>query len=499
MELTTEIQYGQPAELLGQVVDPDGNPVGLRDFGDAKISVTVVDSKGSTSPITLSLNKATGQFSGKFSPTAGVSKAIFDVTLRLTTVSGQILKPIEQRIEEQVALGAEYPSLNPAKVVFTELAGPGGTAVGLLNFEGSALGDSEVCLVSQNVLNDPLPERIESYEWSTNSSDDCVMVPKGGNAQLEILVANPSGAEGLVDGTLGISVAPIGGDARQLQVPFEMQSTWPPNELIRSLVLIVLLLLSTLLPWLFLYLLNLRNARLIAGSYLKRNESHVLISSFGVRGPVTSGNPQPATLDIQPTEYQFVGAADRPKSYLDVSGVELIGKPPLNPFGTPKVEVEALAGYTVITNHDLDNDLGRTWFVVVSDVDLLKNEPNGIPAKLVSFKRSTGFDNQSILERNIEITNSPVWSNLPNYIDKAATKVAPTPVQAPSGGKKFGLSKFGKKGEGGALVTPPPNGGGSIWDETAIGVDTNGESSSDPENTRKDSCSGNSGSGLDWS
>lgn len=501
IDLKTDIQFGMPAQITGQVYDAAGNPIGLGDYGSADISVMVVTDGVNNQPVQLQLDPATGQFSGEFAPPAGVTRAIFDVTLNLTTKSGQKLKPIEQRIEQAVALGAEYPDLSPTRVQFSELAGPSGTANGKISIKGSSLGNSQVCFLEANVVNDPKPERILSYVWNSNGTDGCITVETGETNQLEISVSNPEGAEGLVDGTLNISVKPEGGSERVLQVPFEMQTTWPPNEFVRTLVLIGLTLLSILLPWLFLHMVNVRNSRLVAGSLMKRIEVPVLVSGMGVRGPVTPENKYPSTLEIHAKDYQFMSISDRPSEYLDSStGVKIAGKAPLNPFGNPKLVVTAPSGSQLIAKPLMDTDLGGAWIVVASNTDLMSANGAELSARLVSFIRTTGDDVELAQNRNVEIAASAVWQNLSTYVDAAIAEQSSSIVDA----KEKRQWSFGRKKEVAEITSPPSVAPDPIWGagspNPTVGDSHQGSSDSWGTGSKSSPATDkNDDTGFDWS
>lgn len=435
LNLATKVQMDQPASVTGHVVDFAGKPVGLADYGSASLNVRAITESGASAAVPLNLNATTGEISGSFSPPSGVSHAVFDVTLNLTTKSGQVLKPVSKRFEVEVALGPGYPKISPSELHMSELVGPGGTSNGSLRVTADAATSAKVCLVKHDVTQDPDPARISGYEWSAGQRD-CVNVAAGQTAKLPVSATNGQPAEGAVAGTLFLSVTPEGRETRELQVPFDFYSSWPPDPRIRALVLGLLSLFSIAFPWAILYLVNRRNSQLIGGQLIRRLQMPVRLSQSGIAGPVKPGLDTPAQLAVSPDEYKFAQVDDRLRSYSDLTGVVLTGQTPINPLGSARVKVEPNTQLAILGQEQLSNDLGANWFVVADHEALANAHDSGeVDAVLVSMIRSEGADVDLIRRRTADIQTSTLWSRLPDLIASAQRQQLAAEAAADSGKK----------------------------------------------------------------
>jgi len=412
MRLDSQPEMGRPAQINGNVTNLFGDDVGLSEFGKVSLDVRVIDTGLADGRIPLALDKATGAFSGSFTAPDGVSVAIFDVTLNLATQSGQQLKPVSKRFEVEVALGPGYPTITPGELSMTKMFKPGDVSTGVLTIKAAQEAGVKVCVVAQDVASDPLPSRIEKYEWS---GDPCVTVPAGQERTLTVKAKNPVGAEGLVSGALTLEVTPDNLAAKRLDVPFSFYSAFPPNRAIFVLVLLLLSLLSVGLPWAILHWANRRNARLIGGDLIRRAEVAVLLANGGIYSAGSGPSPSMLPLTIDPATYRFASVADIARNYQDGSSVVFTGVAPMNPFGSPKVRVEPHPTVVIPGDH-LGTDLGTAWFVVLNPVDQSTPESGPVPGQLISLIRSAGTDIGAIQQRTAEIQSSGVWARVPELV-----------------------------------------------------------------------------------
>lgn len=425
----TTVTVGKPTDIKGQILDTNGQPADLTIYGSNTLRVTSFNSsKGVDSEVPLTLDPASGTFSGTFQPPKGVSQAQFDVALTLTTKSGIKLTPLTQEIEARVGLPPEYPHIQGSGVVLSTLSGTSGRATGILVLKGSNIVDGQVCLETPRIAIDPKPSRISSFVWN-EAGTGCIDLAKGTTREIKYSVSNKTQADGLTSGVIPASfksnisgLVPID---QAIAVSFD--SKVKVNELVRWLILASLILLGLAIPLGILYFFGYRNSRILWGQGIQRVMIPVTLNSAGTisrrDGKIAEGMGPGA----QKREYDWhTQSAERLRSITDSwsdginSGtVEIKGRASRNPFGDPVVIATASEGTRIITSLGgitkggregrVGVDIASAWYVAVPESEIRDKANNGgaYKATAVSFIRHDASRSSQSADRNTQIgTNS---------------------------------------------------------------------------------------------
>jgi hypothetical protein len=425
----TSVTVGKPTDIKGQILDVNGQPANLTIYGSNSLRVTSFNStKGVDSEVPLTLDPASGTFSGTFQPPKGVSQAQFDIALTLTTKSGIKLTPLTQQIEARVGLPPEYPQIQGSGVVLSTLSGTSGKATGILVLEGSNVADGQVCLQSPQITIDPKPSRISSFVWN-EAGNGCIDIAKGTTKEIKYSVSNKTQSDGQSSGVIPASFKTnmSGLDPIEQDIAVNFDSKVKVNELVRWLILIGLILLGLALPLGILYFFGYRNSRILWGEGIQRVMVPVTLNSAGTISRRDGKTAEGMGPGAQKREYDWhTQSAERLRSITDSwsdginSGtVEIKGRASRNPFGDPVVIATASEGTRLISSLGgitkggregrVGVDIASAWYVAVPESEIRDKANNGgtYKATAVSFIRHDASRSSQATDRNTQIgTNS---------------------------------------------------------------------------------------------
>jgi hypothetical protein len=428
------VTVGKPTDIKGQILDTNGQPADLTIYGSNTLRVTSFNSsKGIDSEVPLTLDPASGTFSGTFQPPKGVSKAQFDVALTLTTKSGIKLTPLTQQIEARVGLPPEYPHIQGSGVVLSTLSGTSGRATGILVLEGSNVADGQVCLQTPQITIDPKPSRISSFVWN-EAGTGCIDLAKGTTREIKYSVSNKTQSHGQTSGLIPASfksnssgLVPID---QAIAVNFD--SKVKVNEFVRWLILASLILLGLALPLGILYFFGYRNSRILWGEGIQRVMVPVTLNSAGTISRRDGKTAEGMGPGAQKREYDWhTQSSERLRSITDSwsdginSGtVEIKGRASRNPFGDPVVSATASEGTRIISSLGglakggregrVGVDIASAWYIAIPESEIRDKANNGGAYKVtaVSFIRHDASRSSQSADRNTQIATNSGLNNI---------------------------------------------------------------------------------------
>ena len=466
-----ELVAGEEATITGSVTTAEGGPADLSSFTVANLAVTQIIDGRQVDPVPFTLDRATGTFSGAFTPETTSTEVRFDLTLDLTTQGGLDLAPLTTSFVQQVKLPGAYPQVTPSLLDLASLQNRGDTTRGTIQVQGSPDGDTQVCVVGITTESD-LPDA--QVGLTVVPSGECISVTQGGTASVDVSALLGSGVAdgGQVSGYVDLLVTNAATEElpetreRPVQVPFTVQVVpvgpvlWVP---------FVLTAIGVLLPLLFLWFVNWRAARLrLDGIMMARIPVEIPLETGGV--PRRRDGKSGSLLTYE--DLAFTPAPARAKSWRP--GPEnLRARTPLNPFGSVKAQVSAPASHAVVSNQPPNSTksgavagLGlcpsMTAYVLVPREGLNATNPGDtVEAELVAFLIPINLQ-QDAQHLSTDITSFGAWGELLSEIKAQGVGASPlehsleSTLSDTSGTKSTGDSRdrFDQ-------WTPPPSTSGS--------------------------------------
>lgn len=476
---------GEKAEIQGTVVRPGSDtPVDLSVYSTASMTASVIG--GAADPLVVDPG---GTFSGALTPQSDSTSLDFDVTLNLTTESGQALQPISGRFSLPVTLPKEFPQVSPAQLALSPLIGRNGRAEGALTVTGSPDGPTNVCVdpVQWTAVDD-------GSLYTTEQEQGCFEVAANEQRQIPLAVTTTEPVDERVGGTLPLQVVSTGGTERDITVPVAFTASAPVNEGVRYGIVAALVALAVALPLLMLYLFNRRLARFQPAEGTRSAAVAATVTSSGVKAKesVVAGagatTAQMGSFDIPAEKLRVMPAMDKPQRELPgPDGSSLQTRMPRNLIGTPSAVVVAGPGNRVFSNQapyvhgdgstaPVSMGLGDVWYATISDANLVSGDPaKGFPALLSAFVAPKG-QGDSLSDVAARIRTFPHYESILSKLQVAAQEAAMKPAKdAPPAtappvtptvgprpiGPGGGVGPTGPKGPGGPAGTGTPGGPGS--------------------------------------
>lgn len=422
------------------IVDSQGTSVDARGLlGAASLSATLVDSTGTNHSIVSDVPKRS--IGGR--TTMDLSKvppgnAVMRVTLSITTadavtttgarVAGTALAPRSVDIPVGIDPPVGYPAVG-SKIDFGTVEGSGQFATDL-----TVTGPGCVWLPQQPAAEVvAAPDGVDglSVTSSANSADNCLQLAKGQKATLPLTLDNPEQANGVVNGSVQVRVAPPDEADRAVavQVPFTASLQKPLDTENFLIALVVALVLGPGVPLLLLYLAKWMTARIPARA-LRVQQIPVVVSGGSV---LRDGRPF-ALRDRELVE--LVRGLSKPARRLSLGNVELRTRTGLSPFGAGYVVATAAglvgAGGTSPAMHGrspnarLPLAVHNTWFVL--------HDPTGPEDRATVVLLAGGDAGRAQVDALIGDMTRRLPGILQELRSRGAANAAPPPVSASSPG-----------------------------------------------------------------
>lgn len=465
-----ELVAGEEATITGSVTTAEGSPADLSSFTVANLAVTQVIDGQQVEPVPFTLDRATGTFSGAFTPETTSTEVRFDLTLDLTTQSGLQLAPLTTSFVQQVKLPGAYPQITPALLDLASLQNRGDTTRGTIQVQGSPDGDTQVCVVGITAKSD-LPEA--QVGLTVSPSGECIAVTQGGTATIDVSALLGSGVAdgGQVSGYVDLVVTNAATEElpetreRPVQVPFNVQVVpvgpvlWVPFALTA---------IGILIPLLVLWFVNWRAARLrLDGIMMARIPVDIALENGAVP---RRRDGKPGSL-LTYEDLAFAPAPARARSW-SPDRETLRGRTPLNPFGSVKAQVTAPASDVVVSNQPPNSTKSgavagsglcpsMTAYVLTSRAVLDAAAPGeSVEAELVAYLIPINLQ-QDAQHLSTDITSFGAWGELLTEIKAQGGGASPMEgsfesALADTSGTQLGEVSSGRFDQ----WTPPPTSGG---------------------------------------
>ncbi|GAB19899.1 hypothetical protein GOEFS_096_00760 [Gordonia effusa NBRC 100432] len=442
---TTKLHSGDTSvDMTFAVKQTNGTTIDAADIpGKAALSAQLVTAAGKTISITTSdLDKAHITDKQTFS-LAGVApgNATLRMTLKVTTaparesngtlVPGTVLSPQNVDLPVTIAAPVGYPQLSSSIDFGTVEAAGSKTAAVKITGPGCVWRNASS---SPTILGSPDGAGTPTVDASANAKANCVTVAEGRSGELPLTLTVPNDANGTLNGTVSIMVAPTDGSAPpvEVRVPFTASLQKNLDVPLTVGVFIAALILGPLIPLLLLYLVKWFTARIPAKA-LRSEQIRVQVNGNAV---LRDGAP----FALRDTDLvRMVPGLDKPARDLDLGGgVRLRARIGLAPFGTGFVVATApgsagAAGKTGATHGKtpdakLPLAVHNSWFVL--------HDPNG-PANAATVVVLAGADATPAVRNRID---AEIASTLPRILGELRTKAAgaqpnPPGTSGPDGGQ----------------------------------------------------------------
>lgn len=375
---TTKIHSGEKTSAIQLgIVDARREPVDPSALlGSAALSVSVIDQDRTEHHVAKRIPKdRIGEPIELDLTDISPGTVTLRLTLEVTTADaplagggvepGTVLTPQSVDVPLSIAPPIGYPTL-PSRIDFGTLEGPG-------RFTTELTVDGPGCVwldPAAPVTLAAAPDGVGRLGLTTPAAatvDSCLTVADGERATLPVTIDVGSAANGVVNGSIQLSIAPVGESDRALpvDVPFTAEVQKPLDSGKFWVTLIAALILGPGVPLLLLYLAKWLTARIPART-LKAEQFRVTVSNGTV---LRDGNPfQLRERDL----IESVRGLDRPARRLIVDGIELRTHVGRSPFGAGYVTVHApglvgASGFTPATergNARLPLAVHNTWCVL---------------------------------------------------------------------------------------------------------------------------------------
>lgn len=229
---------------------PDGTPVDSGAFQSLTVTAQVAGEEIALSP------GDEGSFTGAYPvPAEGGSSAVdVAVTARAVSAPSSIeLGPVSVSSTMSTSLPPSYATLLTPRVGLAQIVGEDSTS-GVLEFQGSDRGPTEVCLTGSSATG---PELAGQIDVVVGDGAECLAVPADETVQWPVEVTPSAAADGRVDGTLTLQMTGVGAtEPISLDVPFDASMMRPVNEPLRWGLVALLMGAGLLLPLIILWVTN---------------------------------------------------------------------------------------------------------------------------------------------------------------------------------------------------------------------------------------------------
>lgn len=416
-----ELIADKPATITGRVLTASGAPADLSSFSQANLTVTQVVDGQVVDPVPFDLDRASGTFSGTFTPATTSTQVRFDLTLDLTTASGFTLAPLTVSFVQDVKLPGGYPTLTPPALALGSLQDRGQVTTGEIQIEGSPDGPTQVCVGGIQPESEIAGANVS---FAASPANGCIDIPQSGTASIPIsaTLGNAVADGGEVSATLTLTLT--NAPTEELPQPEPREITLPVSAQILPVgpvlwVPFLLTALGILIPLAVLYIINSIAAKLrLDGLMMARIPVSVPLVD-GAQMKRTDGKTgQLLTYE----DLSFTPCPNRTKSW-SPGAEKLRAKAPVNPFGSVTARVEAPESNVVVSNMPPNSTNSGAWsglglcpsmsaYVLVPKQALLETEPGeAVQGELVAFLIPEDLQRDA-QHLNTQIGTFAAWSDL---------------------------------------------------------------------------------------
>lgn len=417
-----------------------------------------------------------------FQPPANLGDQI---EVRLTLDIGQPFQPIRAEFLLNVIDAGAFPTLREDVVVLSNLTGPEGAAVGLVEIVGPSSGEGGLfCFAAEaSRTDDPakvgpeIIDRVSQFAWAFEGPNaqsvngaTCFTVASGDTAAVNVIVTNPVQADSKVISIRAVSSTTPGSDAVfEENITFEFETQTEQNNLVTVLAIALLMLSGLLIPLALLYIFNKLVTKFDWGEDVVRADFDVVIGDTVPMIQQASPLGEPAgSISVTPTTFLGTAAAGRVSS----AGMGDLGEfravTPIWPLKSSWFEWVAPKGKRVIASPEssftngerfktgeraeVSSAVSQIWALVVDESDIGGKVTGPVKARLVVFARRGLIDDYA--RRVTDLTNK---RSILDAVRRVAGIVPATQESVSIGA--FAAQNPESPGEvGGAPggITPPP-------------------------------------------
>jgi hypothetical protein len=489
-----ELIAGVGGKVSGEVVSEfSGQPVNLKSYSSAKVSVEEVLANGTTNPDRIAVLTGNTFKLEDFTVSPNQGQIELRVTLRVSTKSGIALAPVSVSRILDVRLPNNYPSLENSPIAFdTPMSGSKGSAEGTAIFKGPKSGSGKVCIVdSPSGFNDVV-DRSATYKWSKPAGLDsagCLILSQEETKRVDFTIGNSVPADALVQAELPViyySDTELGKQFT-LNAPIEFQTLSPKKG--EGLIRALLIFLGIAFPLALIYLLTWLTTKIALGRNVQRASWPIKIDSLkGIQS--TDG----AALIPKAEDYKYIPDKPDARRYSEAIG-DLRAKVSKLVFPPPWFEMQAREGARIITMvatpggmrsrfdsgsiAPIPGNIDSVWAIEILDKDLLALGANtSITGNLVIYKRNNLANKNQFMDRFMKVSTTPgVWNQIVALVPKVQEQTRTNQKELSSGKqKKVKQNKNSADisnqviapttppppGSGGSFPPPPPGSGGSF-------------------------------------
>lgn len=282
---------GETTSFEIAVTDVSGSPATPAEFVQrATVGASVVFQDGTTTPLSVPVAGADGRYRVSYPVPleTKVQPADLRLTLDVVTQGGLSLRQRVKSYPLQVQPPKGYPTVLPAELVLSSIV-DSGLARGTIVFTGSPVGAGCVWFAGAQV-NGPVEagKVTVRYEPAAVDQPTCLRVDPNTPVEVAVLAEPATVRDGFAEGTITVQMTGSGSAGIRdavLPVRFEMERS--PNEPVRLLLLVLLLVVGIGLPLAALWLVKWFNARFPAPSQLRRAVVPVVVTASGVESTNT--------------------------------------------------------------------------------------------------------------------------------------------------------------------------------------------------------------------
>ncbi len=467
------------ATLKASVLDADGDPADLEDFGTARFSASYLDAQGSRVDLSEPVLDDDGRLTIVLP--SDLALASIDVTAALdplvTAEHALQLAPVRTETTVAVTLPEAYPhvDLDPPTTL-SDLEGADGEATGTITIQGPAEGEAgTACFPAGDpVIMSDAGDRADTWEWSFGGLDaqGCISVPAGGQAQVSVTVRNPVAADSQVQAAVQIAFAAAGEAPITQDVPVQFRSTHPINGAAVLGITLLLLALGLLIPLIVLWILNAVTTKIDVPKSTQRAAFPI---SIGPATTITAPTQASALSDA----FAYLSPSNGKRTITDPALGALRARVPWWPLTAPWYEIAAPVGTALVaaragrtaTGARAANGimrfaklpLDRFWAVLVPEAELRRTDRGEtVQGTAVLYHRASPSEQAQHAQRLAEIT---VDGSLAEAVNRARAELlererASRPA-ASSGGAPAGSVQSAPARTSSSTAPPPRASGGS--------------------------------------
>jgi hypothetical protein len=344
-----------------------------------------------------------------------------EIEVRLTLNIGQPFQPIRAEFILNVIDAGAFPTLREDVVVLSNLTGPEGAAVGLVEISGPTSGEGGVFCFAEEAsrTDDPAkvgPEtidRVSQFEWKFEGSgaqnvngETCFTVAAGESVAVNVIVTNPVQADSRVISIRAVSSnTPLSDTTFEENITFEFATETEQNSLVTGLAIALLLILGILIPLLLLYAFNKLVAKFDWGEDVVRADFDVLVGDTVplIQSASALGTPA-GPIGVDPSTFLGTASSGKVSSFKLGELGELRAVTPVWPLKSSWFEWVAPKGMRVVASPEssfitngqrfvsgeraeVSSSVSQIWALIVSESDIGGKVSGPVRGKLVVFAK----------------------------------------------------------------------------------------------------------------